>query len=213
MSQIVTRTPAAHDVPFDQTRVFRFLKSRRDSTLASELSKRIPDLYHQSLKQFNPRYRYRLIGIEQVSAGDSHTVTLSDETEFIGFGIYRLLSKSQKAAVYILSVGDEIEDEIHTRMVRDPYEGFCLEAIASALAYGLFQEVRSDIDREAGDSGTKVLYRYCPGYAYWAIEEQEKIFRLLRPGDIGIELTETYFITPVHSMSGVFGIAEPDPES
>jgi cobalamin-dependent methionine synthase I len=37
------------------------------------------------------------------------------------------------------------------------------------------------------------------------LQEQEKIFKLLKGEEIGMALSDTYFMTPQKSLSGVFG--------
>ncbi len=207
MTHTVTRQVPAQEIPFEPERVFRFLNTRRDATLAEDLRIRIPELYLEALPCLSPVYRYSLRQVTGVSLPDEYRVQLANGTEFTGVGVHRLLSQSHVAAVFILTVGGDIDSLVRARMPGNPYAGYCLNAIASAMTSGLFRTMQSDLESEISQYEATLLYRYSPGDAHWAIEEQRKLFQLLQPGDLGIRLTDTCYLIPLHSLSGVLGIA------
>ncbi len=52
------------------------------------------------------------------------------------------------------------------------------------------------------DAGQELL-RFSPGYCGWHISGQHKLFDTLQPSLIGIELSESYLMSPLKSVSGV----------
>ncbi len=60
-----------------------------------------------------------------------------------------------------------------------------------------------------GPEGTGVL-RYSPGYCGWHITAQKRLFARLRPGEIGISLTDSCLMQPLKSVSGVIIAGPPE---
>jgi len=55
-------------------------------------------------------------------------------------------------------------------------------------------------DRTVISHGTM---RFSPGYCGWHISGQKKLFEILNPEKIGVELNNSYLMTPLKSISGV----------
>lgn len=161
-------------------------------------------LHAQYQSCFEPRYRY---AVHQVASGQSgsFSVLLDGGISFVGEGIHRLLAESHYAAVFVLTVGDRIDAEMAKLAPQDFTEAYFLDGVASAMTDGLLQLLKRDLREEAARRGCALAYRFSPGYARWDLQEQEKIFKLLRGEEIGISLSETYFMLPQKSLSGVFG--------
>jgi hypothetical protein len=45
--------------------------------------------------------------------------------------------------------------------------------------------------------------QFSPGYCGWHISGQRKLFEFLQPAEIGLELTDSYLMRPLKSVSGV----------
>ncbi len=55
-----------------------------------------------------------------------------------------------------------------------------------------------------------VFLRYSPGYCGWDITGQRKLFRALRPEEVGVTLRESCLMEPLKSISGVLVAARPE---
>lgn len=44
---------------------------------------------------------------------------------------------------------------------------------------------------------------FSPGYCGWHVSGQKRLFESLRPDEIGIELSESFLMQPLKSVSGV----------
>ncbi len=199
-----TRYFNPEQIPFDFVRAYSFLKIRRNSDKFAAMHAMVASLYEQYKTCFAPRYRY---GIYQVAGGQSGTfsVLLDSGVSFTGQGIHRLLTQSRHAAVFVLTVGDQIDVEMAKLVQEDFTEAYFLDGVASAMTDGLLQLLKRELHDEAAKRGCELAYRFSPGYARWDLQEQEKIFKLLKGEEIGITLSETYFMLPQKSLSGVFG--------
>lgn len=201
---VVTRYFSPEQIPFDFQRAYSFLKIRRNSDKFAAMHAMVARLYEQYKTCFAPRYCY---GIYQVAAGQSSSfsVLLDSGVSFIGKGIHRLLTQSPHVAVFVLTVGDKIDAEMAKLAQQDFTEAYFLDGVASAMTDGLLQLLKRELHGEAAKLGCELSHRFSPGYARWDLQEQEKIFKLLKGGEIGMALSETYFMLPQKSLSGIFG--------
>jgi hypothetical protein len=58
------------------------------------------------------------------------------------------------------------------------------------------------------NQGKGVTLRFSPGYCDWPLQEQRKVFRLVKGDLIGVQLTDSCLMTPQKSVSGIFGITK-----
>ncbi len=201
---MITRHFHPEQIPFDFKRAYSFLKIRPTSEKFAAMHEMVVCLYEQFKTCFAPRYRY---GIYQVAGGQSgsFSVLLDSGVSFVGQGIHRLLTQSRYAAVFALTIGDKIDAEMAKLAQQDFTEAYFLDGVASAMADGLLQVLKRELHDEAGKLNCELAYRFSPGYARWDLQEQGKIFKLLKSEEIGMTLSETYFMIPQKSLSGVFG--------
>jgi hypothetical protein len=202
--RMVTRYFHPEQIPFDYKRAYGFLKIRSTSDKFAAMHAMVTRLHAQYQSCFEPRYRY---AVHQVIRGQSgsFSVLLDGSVSFVGQGIHRLLAESRYAAVFVLTVGDKIDAEMAKLAQQDFTEAYFLDGVASAMTDGLLQLLKRDLREEAARLGGALAYRFSPGYARWDLQEQEKIFKLLKGEEIGMALSETYFMVPQKSLSGVFG--------
>ncbi|MDZ7290100.1 MAG: hypothetical protein ONB44_11460 [candidate division KSB1 bacterium] len=201
---VITRYLDPTQIPFDDKRVCSFLKIRKKSDRLAIINEMIARLYDQYRSDFEPRYRYQICRVTAAQSS-AFRVLLDNGVSFTGKGIYQLLAQARYAAVFILTVGDKVETRLAKLSQEDFAEAYFLDGIASAMADGLLRVLRHELDKEAVKLGCELSYRFSPGYARWDLPEQEKIFKLLKAEEIGITLTEAYFMVPQKSLSGVYG--------
>lgn len=75
-----------------------------------------------------------------------------------------------------------------------------LEIAAKEVVERLVERRLRDEGRLAGDGAA---LRYSPGYCGWDVGGQAALFRRLEPERIGVRLTESGFMHPEKSVSGV----------
>lgn len=120
-----------------------------------------------------------------------------------------IFPKAGQLLLFAVTIGDRVGDEISRLFAADRFDlGYLLDAVASIGTDRLAQQLQeSCADRApAGD----VFLRYSPGYCGWDITGQRKLFRALRPEEIGITLRESCLMEPLKSISGVLVAARPE---
>lgn len=207
MNEIVTTRTDVADLEFDIQTVNRYLQIRHNSSEYDNLQETITELYQKYKSVLKPADQYRILAVRSTTSEDSSAM-LENGTVVQGIGIHRLLAKSKYAAVFVATVGNAIDGEISKLQKQDLLAGYCLEGIASALVTSLLENMKTRIAQAAAKLSCKVSYRYAPGYAHWDLSEQSKLFSILQPEEIGVYLTESYYVTPRNSLTGMFGLAE-----
>lgn len=201
---VVTRHFHPEEIPFDFKRAHSFLKIRPASDKFNLMHEMVARLREQFQSAFAPRYRYAIYRVVSAQPA-SFRVLLEGGVSLVGSGIHRLLSGSRYAATFILTVGEPIDAALAKLALDDFTEAYFLDGVASVMTHGLLQLLKRDLQTEAHQRHCNLAQRFSPGYAHWDLPEQEKIFSLLKGEEIGVTLSETYFMTPQKSLSGVFG--------
>jgi hypothetical protein len=119
--------------------------------------------------------------------------------------IYR---SSEYLALFAVTLGNRICTEISDRIEANDFaEASMLDSAASEgaekTADVLELSCRESLPAKERDNTSKGVMRFSPGYCGWHISGQKKLFEFLRPGEIGIELNDSYLMTPLKSVSGV----------
>lgn len=120
-----------------------------------------------------------------------------------------LFDHCDKAAVFLATIGPELERVINEYMDSHPHYGVILDAAASAAAEATAGYIQNYIDKNLNREERTTL-RCSPGYCDWPISEQREIFKILPHDAIGVELSEDSFMSPRKSVSGVIGICPAD---
>lgn len=115
---------------------------------------------------------------------------------------------SDSLALFAATVGENVGAEI-TRLfdANDFALGSMLDSAASEgaemaarIVESYYQSYLREKDRLTSSFG---VLQFSPGYCGWHVSAQKKLFEFLRPGDIGIELGESFLMRPLKSISGV----------
>jgi len=74
-----------------------------------------------------------------------------------------------------------------------------IEIFADCITAKIYQKEVARGNLRQGD----VVLRYSPGYCGWHVSGQQMLHEHLQSRDIGITLTETFYMEPIKSISGV----------
>ena len=203
---MVTRYYKSKEIPFDYLKAYKQLKIKKESQKFEMMQEMVDQLYQKYLQSFEPRFRYRISQVLRGHSG-SFSILLEGNLNFSGKGIHRLLTHSQYAAIFVVTVGDKIDQEM-ARLSQDDFaEAFFLDGIATTMTHGLLELLATELQNEANNLGCKLGHRFAPGYARWELTEQKKLFEFLKADEIGMSLSDTYFMLPQKSISGVYSLS------
>ena len=119
-----------------------------------------------------------------------------------------IFQASDSLALFAVTIGEPVCKEI-SRLFRasDFALGSMLDSAASEgtemtaqLLENLYhQQLQKEHRFEPGVG----ILRFSPGYCGWDISGQKRLFKHVRPGDIGITLNDSFLMQPLKSISGV----------
>jgi hypothetical protein len=153
----------------------------------------------------NIRAEYRIF--DRVIFNDSYrTVEISGITFNVGKIIFGQIRKSESAALFLCTAGDEIGIRSRNAMKNgDLLEGYIYDVIGSEVVETAADLMQNDMEEGLHKSGMRITNRFSPGYCGWDVAEQHKLFRLLPYNFCGIRLTPSALMAPVKSVSGIIG--------
>ena len=151
---------------------------------------------------------YRIFN--QITFNDiEKTVTLKDQVFDIRKIIYGQIKKSDSAALFLCTVGEEIGIRSKKEMKEgDLMKGYIYDVVGSETVEAAADLMHNDLEKNMNNSAESVTNRFSPGYCGWPVAEQHKLFRLMPDNFCGIRLTPSALMDPIKSVSGIIGIGE-----
>jgi hypothetical protein len=137
------------------------------------------------------------------------TVSVNNVTFDIKKILYGQLKKSESAAIFLCTAGEEI-GKMSRRAMRsgDLLEGYIYDVVGSEIVEAAADLMQAELEKTMASEGRKITNRFSPGYCGWNVSEQHKLFQLLPGTYCGIWLTASALMDPEKSVSGMIGIGE-----
>ena len=176
--------------------------------LSTRIASLIDEYVENAYYLIEPSYSCVIRDINLVQ--DSHVV-IEGEIVFESKVIAPLLEQCEKAAVFLVTIGEHLEEMAH-RLAEDGLivQATVLDAIGSVAAEGVADYVQGKIKETANNQGLVISQRFSPGYCDWDISQQRTVFWAVSGDSMGIHLTDGYLMIPRKSISGVIGIGPRD---
>jgi len=197
------------DIEIDKKQVYKYL----GYDVGSEPPPRIDSLVEEHIRLGNdfiyPCTTYTILDVEFVLGTRAF---LEGYIAFDSKVISQLLSKCQKVALFVATIGDELE-YLACRIAEDGLllQSAVLESIGSSAVEQTANHLHERIGDTAGLQGLVASKRrFSPGYCDWNVDQQAVLFDVLDASSIGVELTETCLMLPRKSISGIIGIGSPE---
>ena len=124
-----------------------------------------------------------------------------------GKGIGLCLLGSSIIAIFVSTAGKELDEQLKKYSSEDDLLSYYVVDISgSVIVEQVAEKIHKKIATYATEIGLKSTNRYSPGYCFWDVAEQHKLFSLLPKITCGITLTSSALMLPTKSISGVVGI-------
>lgn len=164
-----------------------------------EISKAIDGIIKDAEKLITPKGIYTSYNLQTIDWG-IYLQKWHKEVYFQSFFLSKKLEHATKAYLFVVSVGNKLEDAIKKAFDEKDYlRGYVLDCIGSEAAENSAQALQELIEKEEKYK----MVRYSPGYNDWDLYNQKKIFKELNPKSIGVKLTSSYLMVPRKSVSGI----------
>jgi hypothetical protein len=113
--------------------------------------------------------------------------------------------------VYVVTIGSLIDNAcMELGEKKEASNAYLLNAIGAGAADTAAYDLNLHFNDKYFDGGTgKAFRRMSPGYDDWSIDDQRKIFSILKPEkDLGVVLNEGAIMIPEKSTSGIMSVKE-----
>lgn len=196
------------DVRIDRADVCRSLGYRSVDSPSANIASLIDDCIAKSLPLLQPSFACVMREVSAINGGIS---VLDDGSRFESKIVGRLLEHCQRVAVYVLTIGSQLED-MSSALAEDGYitEAYVLDSIGSSATERLAEVVHGKIAQEALALGLRASRRFSPGYCDWHIDQQRVIFGIAGGDSAGVHLTSAFLMLPRKSSSGIVGLGRDD---
>jgi hypothetical protein len=158
----------------------------------------------KGIKLLDPIVLYRVRRVEQLR---HKRFTLVGGGELNADLLAQHFAGAEYIVVAVCTIGEGVERLAKEHFARDPAFGLALEGFGSAAVETLATEFCARMDRYAGGLGMATSIPLSPGMVGWPVDQgQRQIFSLLDSRRIGVELTESFMMLPVKTISLVLGV-------
>lgn len=195
-----------NSVTIERRHVFQQLGYSEEEKPHELVASLTDDCIRKSQELESPAYSF---AIKRVLSVAENTSIIEDSVVLESRVIARLLEPCEKAAIFVVTVGNSIEKEIRRLAENDmSLEAVVLDAVASLSVEQLASVVGQKIRRLVSPDGFTLSRRFSPGYCDWPLHQQERIFQILGDATAGIILTKNQQMRPEKSISGIIGLSK-----
>ena len=126
-----------------------------------------------------------------------------------GMKIMKQLETARGGILFICTAGSGIGERSNALMAKGDFmEGYILDVIGSVTVEGAIDKIQNALEIEMIGNGLKMTNRYSPGYCGWALQEQKQLYDLFPNNYCKINLSDSFLMNPVKSVSGIMGFGE-----
>ena len=182
----------------------KLLGSDKFDNISRSIRLKIDKLEPVFEKLVDPSFHHQNTEINSVK---NDAVHLDEGPEFKSSKLSKTLTNCKEITCYVATLGGAIEGEIK-RLMDEKHlaEAYVLDAMASVATDNMVSAFHQQMKDEYKRQGKQVTLCFSPGYCDWPITDQKKLFSIFDPNELDVELTDSCFMKPRKSISGVFGI-------
>jgi cobalamin-dependent methionine synthase I len=173
----------------------------------SQASERTRKMAEKSISEY--RRKAKPIGIiRNISNSEFKSVYQGEGNNESNTPLDLIFPKASALTLFAVTLGNDISARIVNYFDRDEFAaGSILDSAASVgteLSADYIESLIEDkLNYKGKYSEQTGTMRFSPGYCGWHMSGQKKLFESLQPDKIGIELTSSYLMVPLKSISGV----------
>lgn len=200
---LLLKDSASVNVDIQRGRILRRLGYREHDPSASILSV-VSSQITEAYKLIKPVYAYELRGIEGLTEQE---VTLKGPLVFSSRVVSYVLSDCKWVVICLATIGKDLGERIARQAESGKkLEVLVLDAIGTEAVLQISYKLQDRIKEMTEANGYQATIRYGPGYCDWHLSQQKVLLQVMDSASFGVELTESFIMKPLKSISGVIGI-------
>ncbi len=182
--------------------VFKSIGYQNFETVSQDLQEQMESLINSALKVC----RAQILYIDsQFKTEENATVRLKTGERFTSSLLSKCLQNCDGLIVGLITLGKQLDDLIAEVMAEDVLAAYFLDAIGSLIVELAGNQFWCQISEELGEQNMKTTSFISPGFDGFDLAYQRQIFDLLKPEQIGVELTDSYLMVPAKSLTLIMG--------
>jgi hypothetical protein len=203
MDEFVKYTLSFHDLVIDPQSIAPVLGY--EGELPDYILQIVKEVIDETSSCHEIRGGYQIF--DRISFEKNNAILRIDGQDFhIGKIIYNQLKKSEKVAVFVCTAGAGIGEETQKLMSQnEPLKSYIADIMGSKVVEAAIDRIQFMLSEQMNSAGLKITNRYSPGYCGWPTKQQQPLFALL-DDTCGIQLTDSFLMFPIKSVSGIIGI-------
>ena len=156
------------------------------------------------LKAVRPRYVYQCFDIEEREDGIGFGGT---SLMLRGNDIRNHLKGCSKAILFCATLSSEVDRLIRVAEINDMLEALALDCLASTAIEQLCDKLELLLKEEFAEYN--MTWRYGIGYGDLSISSQKEFVKVLNASKlIGLNVTDSYILTPRKSVTAIIGLSK-----
>lgn len=169
---------------------------------------RVRALAEQALEEaapvLNPKAVHQCLPLDRKEGA---SLSMGGRSEFHSAELADILSESQCAIVFAMTVGPEIDELVDTVTAQgDMAKALFVDTVGWLAVERATHRLAQALSQRAQSRGLRLTRRLAPGYADWPLEEQAGLFTLLEGTRCPVTLLESGAMLPKKSRSGLYGL-------
>ncbi|MBN2395741.1 MAG: hypothetical protein JXC36_04670, partial [Candidatus Atribacteria bacterium] len=149
---------------------------------------------------------YRLIKVISISE-EGDIFTEQGYHFLVNRDIVWLLKNAESISFSLVTIGEKLEEIVRKKFDQNQsMQAIILDAIGTVAVKMVGQWFNHYLEKEISKIGYKLSRYFEPGSGDWDLEEQQKVFTILRPKEIGVSLSDHFMMIPTKSLSWMRGV-------
>ena len=149
-------------------------------------------------------YTYKLYNLE---FEDDGICLVGTNLKLPGKGIRKLLKNSKQCIVLCATLGGQIDTKTRALAVKEPALAIVYDAVASEFIDQVCDDIQNEVKEKLPNM--KQTWRYSAGYGDLPLELNGQILDVVNgPKLTGIKITEGGLMSPIKSISALFGLVD-----
>jgi hypothetical protein len=133
-------------------------------------------------------------------------VRLENGVSLGGGPLVSVVGGAESFIVAVCTVGDDVRRQMKAWQKEGRrFEAMVLDELASWAVDQIRMQLFADLSDDFKGRGWRTSAVLSPGESSWSVKDQKKIFQLLDASAIGVSLSDGYVMSPLKSLTLVFG--------
>lgn len=190
------------NIPFK--RIYNRMGHRISTEISAEMKDKIDRTINDAFTMCELKARYDFFDVKN---NDGKNISIGTEI-FVSESFCDLVKNCSKIALFAVTIGSKLMEKRQNFLdTSEIFNAVIYDAVGSEIVEEGAEYMHCFLGKIAAPKGGSILKkRFSPGYSDMSLEMQKKVFKLLNPEAIGIQLSPSCLMIPEKSITAFVGI-------